>query len=178
MSERLSSPPMNSRTAKVENERNMIPPSTLTKKNTSPKKWETAETKSPFFSGFPEKNKTLPQGTPFFPRHHERRRGQMTALCVCVCSMVFSRRFHGVLSKNWSLVLLHHLSQDLQGIGPLLCFCQSCNNGTITWHFRTRLGQAEFFGVGKVSKLNTKKRWKIRVGGYFRRGVFGRWGFT
>ena len=81
VSERLSSPPMNSRPAKVKNERNMIPPSTLTKKN-SPKKWETAETKPPFFSGFPEKNKTLPQGTPFFPRHHERRRGQMTALCV------------------------------------------------------------------------------------------------
>ena len=82
--------------------------------------------------------------------------------------MVFLLRFFMFfLKKKTGRVLLHHLSQNLQGVGPLLCFGQSCNNGTITWHLRTRLQEKwptkknGFFGkvcLQVDSKTPKKKR--------------------
>ena len=173
MSERLSSPPMNSRPAKVKNERNMIPPSTLTKKTPRQKNGrQPKQNHKKKKHGVPEKKKTLPQGTPFFPRHRERRRGQMTALCVFEGVLrCFIKKNSGPVAPSQSRSPRHWT------VVVLLSKLQQWNHNMALRH----PPWARFFAifwVGKACKLNTKKRWKIGVGGYFRRGVFGRWGFA
>ena len=86
---------------------------------------------------------TRPPLYPFFSEKKKKTLRKKTRVfgAVCFYRMVLLLGFFPQ-KKLQNRVLLHHLSQNLQGVGPLLCFGQSGNNGTITWHLRTRL-QAE-----------------------------------